>query len=154
MPISVSDERLLGGVVVTRGLFGGASGGASTGTDVSQVAFRDVAGNHRTLAEFKGKVVLVDVWATWCPPCRKSLPEVADMQRSGGESYVVLPISVDRGGCEGHRGACTDVIKACCNGYTDGQQRVDYHRHNIGCGRVVYRTDCIGDQMARNCIAV
>jgi thiol-disulfide isomerase/thioredoxin len=96
--VLIGGGLLLGGVVVTRGMFGGGSGGASTGTDVSRVAFRDAEGHHRTLAEFKGKVVMVDVWATWCPPCRKSLPEVAELQRAGGERYVVLPISVDRGG--------------------------------------------------------
>ena len=94
----VGGGLLLGGVVVARGMFGGGSEGASTGTDVSRVAFRDVEGNHRTLAEFKGKVVLVDVWATWCPPCRKSLPEVAELQKAGGDRYVVLAISVDHGG--------------------------------------------------------
>jgi len=96
--ILVGGGLLLGGVAMARGLFGGSSEGASKGTDVSRVAFRDAEGNRRTLAEFKGKVVLVDVWATWCPPCRASLPEVADLQKAGGERYVVLPISVDRGG--------------------------------------------------------
>ncbi len=94
----VGGGLLLGAVVMARGLFGGGSEGASKGTDVSRVAFRDAEGNHRTLAEFKGKVVLVDVWATWCPPCRKSLPEVAELQKAGGDRYVVLPISVDQGG--------------------------------------------------------
>ena len=94
----VGGGLLLGGVVLVRGLFGGGSEGAASGADVSRVAFRDAEGNRRTLADFKGKVVLVDVWATWCPPCRKSLPEVAAMQKAGGDRYVVLPISVDQGG--------------------------------------------------------
>ena len=89
---------LLGGFALVRGVFGGGSEGASTGTDVSRVAFLDAEGKRRTLADFKGKVVLVDVWATWCPPCRKSLPEVAELQKAEGDRYVVLPISVDRGG--------------------------------------------------------
>lgn len=91
----VGGGLLLAGFVALRGLRGG---GPAAGTDVSQVAFRDAAGNRRTLADFKGKVVLVDVWATWCPPCRKSLPEVAELQKAAGESYVVLPISVDQEG--------------------------------------------------------
>ena len=94
----VGSGLLLGGVAVARGMFGGDSEGASRGTNVSRVAFQDAEGNRRTLAEFKGRVVLVDVWATWCPPCRKSLPEVAELQKAGGDRYVVLPISVDRGG--------------------------------------------------------
>jgi thiol-disulfide isomerase/thioredoxin len=83
---------------VARGKTGGSSEESSWGTDVSRVAFRDADGNRRTLADFKGKVVLVDVWATWCPPCRKELPEVAELQKASGDRYVVLPISVDRGG--------------------------------------------------------
>ena len=94
----VGGGLLLAGVVAVRGLSGDSAGGASSGADVRQVAFRDGEGNRRTLADYKGKVVLVDVWATWCPPCRKSLPEVAELQKAGGGSYVVLPISVDRGG--------------------------------------------------------
>ena len=96
----VGGGLLLGGVALVRGLggSGGGSEGVAPGTDVSRVAFRDADGHRRTLAEFKGKVVLVDVWATWCPPCRQSLPEVAALQRAGGESYAVLPISVDRAG--------------------------------------------------------
>jgi len=94
----VGGGLLLAGVAVARGLFGGGGTGASAGTDVSRVAFRDAEGNRHTLADFKGRVVLVDVWATWCPPCRKSLPEVAELQKAGGDRYAVLAISVDRGG--------------------------------------------------------
>jgi thiol-disulfide isomerase/thioredoxin len=94
----VGGGLLLGGFAVVRGMFGGGSEGASKGEDVSRVAFLDAEGHRRTLADFKGKVVLVDVWATWCPPCRRSLPEVAELQKAGGETYVVLPISVDKGG--------------------------------------------------------
>lgn len=88
---------LLGGVGVLRGLSGGGEG-AAPGTDVSRAAFLDAQGVRHSLAEYRGKVVLVDVWATWCPPCRKSLPEVAELQKAGGGAYVVLPISVDRNG--------------------------------------------------------
>ena len=94
----VGGGLLLGGVALVKGVFGGGSGGAASGADVSRVAFLDAEGNRRTLADFRGKVVLVDVCATWFPPCRKSLPEVAALQKAGGDDYVVLPISVDRGG--------------------------------------------------------
>ena len=94
----VGGGLLLGGFALVRGLFGGSSEGASAGTDVSRVAFRDADGIRHSLAEFRGKVVLVDVWATWCPPCRASLPEVADLQKAGDDRYRVLPISVDRNG--------------------------------------------------------
>ena len=65
---------------------------------VSHAAILDSGGQRSTLAERHGKVVLVDVWATWCPPCRQSLPEIAALQRKGGDDYEVLAVSVDRGG--------------------------------------------------------
>lgn len=81
--------------------FGGAERGpAAPGSRklVGHVEFLDASGATRSLAEFNGKVVVVDVWATWCPPCRASLPEVAALQKRGGQEFVVLPISVDKEG--------------------------------------------------------
>ena len=68
------------------------------GADVRSVAFLDAEGRRHTLAEYVGKVVVVDVWATWCPPCKASLPELAKLQAEADGRYVVLPISVDDGG--------------------------------------------------------
>ncbi len=66
--------------------------------DTGTVTYLDETGRRGSLAEHRGKVVLVDVWATWCPPCRASLPEVAALQKRGGSNFVVVAISVDRGG--------------------------------------------------------
>ena len=66
--------------------------------DVSGAAFLDEEGRRVSIADFKGRVVLIDVWATWCPPCRRSLPEVAALQKSGDEACAVLAVSVDKGG--------------------------------------------------------
>lgn len=68
------------------------------GVDVRSVAFLDAGGQRHTIAEYAGRVVVVDVWATWCPPCRASLPELAQLQAEAGGRYAVLPISVDDGG--------------------------------------------------------
>jgi thiol-disulfide isomerase/thioredoxin len=70
----------------------------NVGADARSVAFLDADGGRHTLAEYAGKVVVVDVWATWCPPCRASLPEIAELQAASGDRYAVLPISVDNGG--------------------------------------------------------
>ena len=62
-------------------------------------AFRDGAGKVLHLADFRGKVVLLNVWATWCAPCRAEMPSLDRLQATmGGEGLVILPVSLDRGG--------------------------------------------------------
>lgn len=91
---------LFGGLVwlMRSSLSRGESGLARKGQDVSAVAYLDASGARHTLAEEKGKIVVVDVWATWCPPCRKSLPGLAKLAAAGGNTYAVIPISVDDDG--------------------------------------------------------
>ena len=76
----------------------GEAGLTRKGLDVSAVAYVDASGAKHTLAEEKGKVVIVDVWATWCPPCQRSLPGLARLAAAGGDDYAVIPISVDDDG--------------------------------------------------------
>src|SRR5947199_9585537 len=53
-------------------------------------------GKTVTIESFKGKVVLIDFWATWCGPCRKALPELKDLrQRNAREPLVVVSVSAD-----------------------------------------------------------
>lgn len=92
---------VLAGALMAACGFGGGEKGPTAPTSrklVGHVEFLDASGAKRSLAEFNGKIVVVDVWATWCPPCRASLPEVAALQKRGGQDFVVLPISVDREG--------------------------------------------------------
>lgn len=60
------------------------------------LAFQDVKGRKLTLAHFKGHVLLVNLWATWCGPCKEELPGFAalapKLAKFGG---LVLPISID-----------------------------------------------------------
>lgn len=50
-----------------------------------------------TLEDYRGKVILVNAWATWCPPCVVEMPSLDELQRlRGGDDFVVLPISLDR----------------------------------------------------------
>jgi thiol-disulfide isomerase/thioredoxin len=65
------------------------------------IAFKDGQGNPVTLADWRGRVVLINLWATWCAPCRREMPSLARLQDEiGGDDFEVLAISVDRKGAE------------------------------------------------------
>jgi cytochrome c biogenesis protein CcmG/thiol:disulfide interchange protein DsbE len=53
------------------------------------------SGKTVSLSDFKGKVVIVDFWATWCPPCRRGIPDLIDLQTQFGDKLAVIGISVD-----------------------------------------------------------
>ncbi|HUF85985.1 MAG TPA: TlpA disulfide reductase family protein [Thermohalobaculum sp.] len=64
-----------------------------------ETAFADAAGNRLTLADFAGKVVLLNVWATWCPPCRAEMPALDRLQGAlAGPEFEVIALSTDRAG--------------------------------------------------------
>jgi|WetSurMetagenome_2_1015567.scaffolds.fasta_scaffold09195_5 peroxiredoxin len=58
---------------------------------------KDIAGEKVTLSDLKGKIVLLDFWATWCPPCRVEVPNLIDIQRKfAGSDFVLISVSLDR----------------------------------------------------------
>jgi thiol-disulfide isomerase/thioredoxin len=66
--------------------------------DLSGLAFTDADGQPATLAAFRGKVVLVNLWATWCAPCRQEMPALDRLQAAeGGDDFTVVPVSIDTG---------------------------------------------------------
>ena len=70
----------------------------STAKPVPTIVFTDASENPLTLDDFKGKYVLLNVWATWCPPCRKELPELQGLQQElGGDRFQVVALSTDAG---------------------------------------------------------
>lgn len=59
--------------------------------------FLDESGAETTLADWKGKVLLVNFWATWCAPCREEMPSLEALQAElGGEDFAVLTIASGR----------------------------------------------------------
>ncbi len=64
---------------------------------VSAVSFQNKRGEARSLADFKGKVVLLNIWATWCGPCRKEMPALDRLQAAlGSPDFEVVTLSIDR----------------------------------------------------------
>jgi len=66
-----------------------------------EIRFQDDQGHDLTLANFRGRVVLLNIWATWCVPCRKEMPTLDRLQsRLGGKDFHVIALSIDRKGIE------------------------------------------------------
>lgn len=66
---------------------------------VPEFPFFDAEKATRTIAEKKGKVVLLNLWATWCGPCREEMPSLDRLQQSmGSDKFEVVAVSVDKNG--------------------------------------------------------
>jgi len=64
-------------------------------------AFVDGKGAPKALSDFRGKTVLLNVWATWCPPCREEMPSLDRLQKAlGGPGFEVVALSIDAGGVQ------------------------------------------------------
>lgn len=90
---------------------GGVTPVASTGADklekfkgaepkpMPPLSFVDAEGRRVDLAEFKDRVILLNLWATWCGPCVKEMPSLDRLQAQlGGDAFQVVALSLDRGG--------------------------------------------------------
>lgn len=63
--------------------------------------FTDASGNQASLADFQGQIVVLNLWATWCVPCRKELPALDQVaQDRADQNFKVLTVSIDRNGPE------------------------------------------------------
>lgn len=69
---------------------------SKSGAVVSEAIFEGPDGEERKLADFKGKITLVNFWATWCGPCEREMPSLAALEQAkGSDNFQVIAISVD-----------------------------------------------------------
>ncbi len=89
---------------------------AATADPYAQFSWKDASGNIASLRDHKGKVVLINFWATWCVPCRKEIPELIEINDEiDGQQFFMIGVSVDTG---------NDSV-AKVNRFID-QQKIDY----------------------------
>ncbi|MFT0548534.1 TlpA family protein disulfide reductase [Allopusillimonas ginsengisoli] len=68
-----------------------------TPRELPTISFQNEAGKTVSLADFRGRVVLLNIWATWCPPCREEMPSLDRLNaKRGGPTFEVVALSIDR----------------------------------------------------------
>jgi thiol-disulfide isomerase/thioredoxin len=100
----VAVAGLFAAVPMLRRTLGRRTAGADFGLhdrprDLPDLRFTDRNGTATSLAAFRGRVVLLNVWATWCPSCREEMPTLDRLQAAlGGPAFEVVALSIDEGG--------------------------------------------------------
>jgi thiol-disulfide isomerase/thioredoxin len=101
--LSKSADASCGAAVKTAGRLAPLSRGEMAAVAIAadpqrlpDLTFRDGSGRDRTLAEWRGRTVLFNLWATWCVPCRKEMPALDALQgRLGGANFEVVAVNID-----------------------------------------------------------
>jgi len=98
-----------------------------------QPEFNRADGKRLTLADFKGKVILLNLWATWCAPCRKEMPHLDQLQKElGSDQFEVVALSVDRGSPEKSKAFLAEVGVSSLKFYHDPAAKAGFALMAIG----------------------
>ncbi|MEP6837809.1 MAG: redoxin family protein [Bradyrhizobium sp.] len=97
------------------------------------LAFWDADGKPRKLSEWRGKTVLVNLWATWCVPCRKEMPALDSLQtKLGGKDFEVVAINIDTRDAEKPKNFLKDGNLTQLAYFSDQKAKVFQDLKNIG----------------------
>ena len=92
----------------------------STPAPLPDITFQDASGKDVTLSSFKGRTVLLNLWATWCQPCREEMPALNRLQQTlGSDKFEVVALSLDRQGLDASRKFLDEVKASGLKLYTD-----------------------------------
>jgi peroxiredoxin len=99
--VSLSSHRTFGSAPVNSGMDSTAqSPSVAAGKLAANFTLKDLKGDEISLASLRGKVVFLNVWATWCAPCREEMPSIESLYKKfkGDGNFVVLAVSQDTDG--------------------------------------------------------
>jgi thiol-disulfide isomerase/thioredoxin len=88
--------------------------------DIDTFSFANNKGETLDVSKWKGRVVLLNLWATWCAPCRKEMPDLAKLQTAlGGPDFEVVALSLDRKGLAASQAFLTETGVANLAAYVE-----------------------------------
>jgi thiol-disulfide isomerase/thioredoxin len=97
------------------------------------LTFEDAAGKPRKLSDWRGRIVLVNLWATWCVPCRKEMPALESLQtRLGGPDFEVVAVNIDTRDPEKPRNFLKEANLTRLGYFTDQKAKVFQDLKAIG----------------------
>jgi thiol-disulfide isomerase/thioredoxin len=106
---------------------------ATTPLRLPDLAFEDADGKPRKLSDWRGKTVLVNLWATWCVPCRKEMPALDNLQtKLGGKDFEVVAINIDTRDAEKPKNFLKDGKLTRLSYFSDKNAKVFQDLKNIG----------------------
>ncbi|MDM5358591.1 TlpA disulfide reductase family protein [Peribacillus sp. ACCC06369] len=70
-------------------------GGLKIGAKAPNFSLKTLDGKQVELSDYKGKKVMLNFWATWCPPCKKEMPDMEKYTQQAGDDVVVLAVNID-----------------------------------------------------------
>jgi thiol-disulfide isomerase/thioredoxin len=97
------------------------------------LTFEDADGKPRKLSDWRGRIVLVNLWATWCVPCRKEMPALESLQtRLGGPNFEVVAVNIDTRDPEKPRNFLKEANLTRLGYFTDPKAKVFQDLKAIG----------------------
>ena len=97
------------------------------------LAFEDGDGKPRKLSEWRGRTVLVNLWATWCVPCRREMPALDSLQtKLGGPDFQVVAVNIDTRDPEKPKNFLKDANLTRLSYFSDSKAKVFQDLKNIG----------------------
>ena len=128
---------------------GGVNQAATKPRPLPELQFQDGMGRARSLADFRGKVVLLNIWATWCTPCREEMPALDRLQaRLGGTDFEIVALSIDQQGAQAVRRFYDEVGVKALALYIDPSAQAGFKLATIGLPTTIF-VDRAGREVGR-----
>ena len=106
---------------------------ATTPLRLPDLAFEDADGKPKKLSDWRGRTVLVNLWATWCVPCRKEMPALEGLQtKLGGPDFAVVAINIDTRDPEKPKNFLKDAHLTRLDYFSDQKAKVFQDLKSIG----------------------